>query len=61
MSSLFETTTALLEDLASMKEDPNSAEYSIDVSTQLISELEQLSQITKTETACMISFLRLSF
>ncbi|KAL1980380.1 hypothetical protein VTN96DRAFT_4224 [Rasamsonia emersonii] len=51
MSSLFETTTALLEDLASMKEDPNSAEYSIDVSTQLISELEQLSQITKTETA----------
>lgn len=61
MSSLFETTTALLSDLASMKDDPESAEYSIDVSTQLVSELEQLSQITKTETACMISFFEICF
>ncbi|KAL1962989.1 hypothetical protein VTN77DRAFT_8835 [Rasamsonia byssochlamydoides] len=51
MPSLFETTTALLQDLASMKEDPESAKYSIDVSTDLVSELEQLSQITKTEMA----------
>lgn len=52
MPTLFNSAKQVLEELQAMKDDPESAEEAIDIDSQTISELEQLSQITKTELAC---------
>lgn len=54
MPTLFNSAKQVLEELESMKEDPETADDAIDIDSQTITELEQLSQITKTELACKV-------
>ena len=49
MPTLFSSTKDLLDDLNSMKEDPEVAKDALDINPQLASEIGQLSQITQTE------------
>jgi len=49
MPTLFSSTKNLLDDLNSMKEDSEVAQDALDIDSQLVSELGQLSQITQTE------------
>lgn len=55
MPTLFGSTKDLLDDLNSMKEDPETAQDALDINPQLASELGQLSQITQTELSCKFS------
>jgi ubiquitin carboxyl-terminal hydrolase 25/28 len=52
MPALFHNTSDLLEEFTSMKDEPEDAEFSIDVDPELSSEVGQLSQIAETELAC---------
>jgi hypothetical protein len=49
MPTLFSSTKDLLDDLNSMKEDPEAAQDALDINPQLASEFGQFSQITQTE------------
>lgn len=52
MPALFHNTSDLLEEFTSMKDEPEDAEFSIDVDPELSSEVGQLSQIAEAELAC---------
>jgi ubiquitin carboxyl-terminal hydrolase 25/28 len=50
MASLFNTTKNVLEDLSTMKEDPDVADCAIDFDSQTMLELEHLSRVARAET-----------
>lgn len=52
MPALFDNAKRVLEDLDAMKDDEETADDAIEIDPQTITELDQLSQITKTELAC---------
>jgi ubiquitin carboxyl-terminal hydrolase 25/28 len=52
MASLFNTTKNVLEDLSTMKEDPDVADCAIDFDSQTMLELEHLSRVARAETTC---------
>lgn len=52
MENVFGSAKDVLEDLNAMKEDPEAAQDAFDIDPQLISELDKLSQISKSELAC---------
>lgn len=58
MPTLFDSAKGVLEDLNSIKEDPELAKDAIGIDSQTITELDQLSQMAKTELAGMISFFK---
>ncbi|OJJ49211.1 hypothetical protein ASPZODRAFT_111904 [Penicilliopsis zonata CBS 506.65] len=49
MPTLFDSAKIVLEDLLSMKDNPETSDEAIDIDPQLVTELEQLSQMTQTE------------
>ena len=51
MPTLFSSAKDLLDDLESMKEDPETAQDALDINRQIATELGQLSQIAQTELA----------
>ncbi|KAI9932783.1 ubiquitin-specific protease ubp2 [Aspergillus wentii] len=51
MENVFGSAKDVLEDLNAMKEDPEAAQDAFDIDPQLISELDKLSQISKSELA----------
>lgn len=55
MPTLFSSTKDLLDDLDSMKDDPETAQDALDINPQLSTELGQLSQMTQNELACKLS------
>lgn len=64
MPALFDNARRVLEDLDSMKDDPETASDAIEIDSQTITELDQLSQITKTELACefgTVAFVLLAY
>lgn len=58
--SLFDNARNVLEELNSMKEDPETAADAVPINPELIPELSQLSQIAKAELNCKCHITRLS-
>lgn len=51
-AGLLNSAKEVLEDLAAMREEPDYAEDAIDFDTQIITEVDQLSQIAKADLNC---------
>ena len=58
--SLFDNAKDVLEELNSMKEDPETAADAVPINPELIPELNQLSQIAKAELNCTCHTIHLS-
>lgn len=52
MPSLFDNAKYLLDDLGSMKEDPEAASDALDIDPQIATKLGQFSEMTRSELAC---------
>lgn len=56
--SLFDNAKDVLEELNSMKEDPEIAADAVPINSELIPELNQLSQIARAELNCKCHITR---
>ena len=52
MPSLFDNAKYLLDDLGSIKEDPEAASDALDIDPQIATKLGQFSEMTRSELAC---------
>lgn len=49
MPQLFDDVQSVLDDLDSMKESPETADEGLDVDPELLSEVDKLSEISRSE------------
>ena len=54
ISTLLDGAKDVLEDLHAMKDDTETAEDAIDFDTRALNELQERSQVSKTELSCTI-------